>query len=295
MCNRQARPGVRGARRVVTRPRGARRLPPRRRDGPGGQGLRHRAGRALWRRAARVRRGARGQDRRAGLARGHGLHRAVADVRVVRSGRRQRGLFTSDGGGAKTRPRRAGHGARAAASARDTASAFVARGPPASHRLLFASRGRRQRPRCQNYQTRSSSLRDWSPGRPRARRRARGGPRGAEPPRRDCLPRHPHQGRAPRGGEPLGALRRRGRAGLVLSPRGACEDESWRRRGCDVDIPWRRVAATPVDVDVPWRRVAATPVTTWKFGRDAGRPARASGMRATATTRSRPTARARRA
>ena len=32
------------------------------------------------------------------------------------------------------------------------------------------------------------------------------------------------------------------------------EDKSRQRRGCDVDIPWRRVAAAP-----PWRRVAATP------------------------------------
>ena len=51
---------------------------------------------------------------------------------------------------------------------------------------------------------------------------------------------------------------------------------SRRRRGWDVDIPWRRLAATPRlgrghsvetgsrrrrgwDVDIPWRRVAATP------------------------------------
>ena len=48
--------------------------------------------------------------------------------------------------------------------------------------------------------------------------------------------------------------------------RGQSADKLRRRRGCDVEIPWRRAAATPrlrrgcgCDVDIPWRRVAATP------------------------------------
>ena len=38
-------------------------------------------------------------------------------------------------------------------------------------------------------------------------------------------------------------------------------DKSLRRRGCDVDIPWRRVMATPAawDVAIPWSQVAAPP------------------------------------
>ena len=39
--------------------------------------------------------------------------------------------------------------------------------------------------------------------------------------------------------------RKRGEFKRVLSPRGYFSDESRRRRGCDVDVPWRRVAAPP--------------------------------------------------
>ena len=69
------------------------------------------------------------------------------------------------------------------------------------------------------------------------------------------------------------------------SARGRTSDESRRRRGCNVDIPWRRAAATPrrprgrsssarghisdhsrrrrgYDVDIPWRRVPAALVAT---------------------------------
>ena len=61
----------------------------------------------------------------------------------------------------------------------------------------------------------------------------------------------------------------------VRSPRGYSADGSRRRRGRDVDISWRRVAAAPrlrrgysaggsrrrrgCDVDISWRRVAAAP------------------------------------
>ena len=47
--------------------------------------------------------------------------------------------------------------------------------------------------------------------------------------------------------------------------------ETSRRRGRDVDIPWRRVAATPRVADIPWRRVAAT-AATWTFRGDESPP-----------------------
>ena len=42
-----------------------------------------------------------------------------------------------------------------------------------------------------------------------------------------------------------------------VSPRGCSAHGSRRRRGCDVDSPWRRVGCRGRDVDSPWKRVAA--------------------------------------
>ena len=71
--------------------------------------------------------------------------------------------------------------------------------------------------------------------------------------------RRDHDGRRPSEGVRDAQFGRR-----VLSPRGSSFDESRRRRGCDVDIPWRRVDAA---------------AATWIFRGDKSRRAAAAATR----------------